>query len=147
MVPFTENFDYDRVPPNFFRWARAHSTPSPPASEQYWEVLRHFLLKKSDAERAASAYRRWVENNCPRPLLRTGLRPYLAMHLLAGLMKRLVCFPEGLAKRKRFVDPMNPPRLRNTAVPPRRKLLVARDTVSKLGLNCSVVTLGARLLL
>lgn len=69
MVACKENFDYDRVTPSFLRRARAHSTPSPPATEQYWAALRHFLLKKSDAERAASAYRSWVDNNRPNPPL------------------------------------------------------------------------------
>ena len=67
MVAFREDFDYDSLPPRRRRRMIAYSRPRRPVSEDFWGVLHHFLLKKSDAERAWNAYQRWVRNNRPRP--------------------------------------------------------------------------------
>ena len=67
MVAFREDFDYDSLPPRRRRRVIAYSRPRRPVCEDFWGVLHHFLMKKSDAERAWSAYQRWVRNNRPPP--------------------------------------------------------------------------------
>ena len=67
MVASEENFDYDRVTPQFLRWANATSRPSGPICESYWGVIKQYLLEESEAKRASSAYKRWVSNSRPRP--------------------------------------------------------------------------------
>ncbi|HZF93860.1 MAG TPA: hypothetical protein VEZ20_03205 [Allosphingosinicella sp.] len=67
MVAFREDFDYDSLPPRRRRRLIAYSRPSRPVCEDFWGVLHYFLMKRSDAARARSAYERWVKCNRPRP--------------------------------------------------------------------------------
>lgn len=67
MVAFCEEVDLDRYPPRRRRLLMASSRQSRPVCEDFWGVLHPFLMKRSDAERAGSAYQRWVSNNRPRP--------------------------------------------------------------------------------
>jgi hypothetical protein len=67
MVAFAENLDPDIRPPGRRRRMIASSRPSQPVCEEFWGVLVPLIMKKSEAERAGGAYRRWVRNNRPRP--------------------------------------------------------------------------------
>jgi len=68
MVAFREDVDFDSYPPRRRRRAIAFSSRrSRPVCEDFWGVLAPLIMKKSEAERAGSAYQRWVRNNRPRP--------------------------------------------------------------------------------
>ena len=67
LVAAGENFDYDTMPPRLRRRAMAQDRPIRPVCEDFWGVLAPLVLKRPDAERAWSSYRRWVKNNRPRP--------------------------------------------------------------------------------
>lgn len=67
LVAARDDFDYDSLPPRRRRRLMAATTITRPASEDFWGVIHSLLMKKSEAERAWSAYQRWVRNNRSRP--------------------------------------------------------------------------------
>jgi hypothetical protein len=68
MIAFREDIDFDAYPPRRRRrLLTISSRRERPVCEDFWCVLAPLLMAKSEAERAGGAYRRWVQDNRPRP--------------------------------------------------------------------------------